>query len=109
MTNVVQADLSNAGTHLALGVVLLDVLLPKQSLHACLGTHAACILTHQLLVTAHHSTTLGKRADTCVWCMLKWCKRGFALPAHETALLVQSSQHRSYATQRPVLANKAKS
>ncbi len=40
--------------HLALSIVFFDVLLAKQCLHACLGAHAARIISHQLLVSAQY-------------------------------------------------------
>lgn len=40
--------------HLALSIVLLDVFLAKQCLHACLGAHATRIISHQLLVSAQY-------------------------------------------------------
>lgn len=46
----------SGGADLALGVVLLDVFLAEESLHACLGAHVCGVVSHELLVSAHSIT-----------------------------------------------------
>lgn len=54
----------SGGADLALSVVLLDVFLAEESLHACLGTHVCGVVSHELLVTARSITQPNQQHPT---------------------------------------------